>query len=843
MTQSVVPFFHTPLNAPEFLNLWRSVHRSGVVRDSQVTVGGSGWKVTVKAGEVIIDGSWIYDDLDKIDGLDLGHIGGDRHYVVYQTYAYAQSDPPATSVFAVTAAVTPPTQPTIPAGAVKLADIFVPTGAASIGTLATGGPTDPIQVTTTGVRIVQAPRLWPVEDTGELMDRLIMAVGNTMIYTQGSINYDDALGKLYLSQAVVVQSLCSTHRQLHNNAPALVRATVPAEPAGLDVPGVAGTRDVVIYTLIDRSSPNDSASAEIKFLDRDDPADDELNELLNYTSSTQILILGVIVGDKLFMPGVQGQLPIPDADTRKYLNNDPAGAHTWDLLTDALMVGGHHAGLADSTARDAIAADLRRQGMIAYVVADDTFYALIGGVANGNYAALQDDSRHVGGLKVAVADTTARDAIAAARRKQGMIVYVVADDAYYALIGGVTNGDWARIEHDSRLVGGFRVVANAAARLAIALNRQVVDMLVMQADTNEVYRLTATGGPPTYQYAFTLPSASTVQIDATLSTQGFAVFQDVTGDPGSVNEIGDTINARSAVFARAHADARVRIVLGSELLPDTESLIPDFGPAMIVKPGTIIFTNGIKVSHGSDLQADGTASRIGGGAVPAGPANMYVYVRNKDESGDPASSELRWSPLPPDEFGNPTDGGVDATYVKEDYAYVGMLRYLDNSAGDWEGVWGKFAVAHVGIGMRELSFDPDDSALNGSDNDNLTSGGSATHVLGPATNLSTLFPTAKQIIARVITAGASKAGEITTIKATGIGVYLFPSMNGTAGANINFNESVLARFPNHAGRIRLAVVTSGGYSGSLSVTSEARLLGVVENLNDPLPEEQGTFVP
>ena len=133
MAQRVVPFLHTPLEAPEFLDLWRSTLRNGVVRASEATTGGSGWKVTVKAGEVIIDGSWIYDDLDKIDGLDLGHIAGsDRHYVVYQTYAYAGSDPPATSVFAVTAGVAPPTQPTIPAGAVKLCDIFVPAAAASI---------------------------------------------------------------------------------------------------------------------------------------------------------------------------------------------------------------------------------------------------------------------------------------------------------------------------------------------------------------------------------------------------------------------------------------------------------------------------------------------------------------------------------------------------------------------------------------------------------------------------------------------------------------------------------------------------------------------------------------
>jgi hypothetical protein len=43
---------------------------------------------------------------------------------------------------------------------------------------------------------------------------------------------------------------------------------------------------------------------------------------------------------------------------------------------------------------------------------------------------------------VKVADSTARDAIASGVRYEGMIVYVVADGLHYALIGGITNGDW-----------------------------------------------------------------------------------------------------------------------------------------------------------------------------------------------------------------------------------------------------------------------------------------------------------------------------------------------------------------------------------------------------------------
>lgn len=41
------------------------------------------------------------------------------------------------------------------------------------------------------------------------------------------------------------------------------------------------------------------------------------------------------------------------------------------------------------------------------------------------------------------ADATARDAINAGIRYEGMLVYVVADGAMYQLQGGITNGDWA----------------------------------------------------------------------------------------------------------------------------------------------------------------------------------------------------------------------------------------------------------------------------------------------------------------------------------------------------------------------------------------------------------------
>lgn len=56
--------------------------------------------------------------------------------------------------------------------------------------------------------------------------------------------------------------------------------------------------------------------------------------------------------------------------------------------------------------------------------------------------ATHDDQYGKGGFR-AVADLTARDAITAERRVEGMWVKVLSEDKVYTLSGGITNGDWA----------------------------------------------------------------------------------------------------------------------------------------------------------------------------------------------------------------------------------------------------------------------------------------------------------------------------------------------------------------------------------------------------------------
>lgn len=764
--QTILPFKKMALTAPNLLEIFQSNFRNGVLRNSEVTAGGSGWLATIKAGEVMIDGSFIEDDADKIDDIDLGHSpGSDKHYVVYQTYAYLDTDTPAASVFASTAGITPPTQPTIPAGAVKLADIFVPAAATSIGTVPGINQQDPVQVTSQGVRIVQAPRLWPRHDTGELIDKLVMAQGNTLLYTQGAISYDDALGKLVFSQPVVVQSMCTTYRQSFN-LPSLVRATIPAAPSGLSVPGTPASRDVLVYTVCDRSSPGDIA-ATVKFLDLTAPSSAELGELLNQTLKTTIIVLGVIVGAKLFLSGVNGVLPLADADTRKFLNNAPSGEHQWRLVEAALCKG---------TGRS-------------------------------------------------VADITARDAIAADLREEGMLVFVVSEKRCYALQGGILNAHWERLFIDDLdVVGGLTVVADSAARFAISLTRQKQHMLVMDADTKNVYRLDSTAAAPTTSTNWRLLfRASGSETEAVFEVDELRVL-------GGTND-QDALRAREIrrnFFAsRSGPLKKSEVLYGMEVLPAFAGSVPVVN---FKAGGSILMPNDIAINHSfgdKNLSLSLSASYIEA-VVPSFPSNVYIYYRLK--AGELIGGEIRASATAPDSRGRP--GAADATYTTDDYAYIGLLRPKASAGVSHEDVWGSFSVSHDGMGGRTILFDIDETALVGNT-------GTVTFVddvvqtlsTGPATAPSTLMPTAFEIFIQhnvVLVAGAATEIQTLTAKFNG-GTIIIRNHD----QELQVDESMSVVSPNLSVRpkIKTVVAISGGSSTDVSVLQSARYTGVRENVN------------
>lgn len=134
---------------------------------------------------------------------------------------------------------------------------------------------------------------------------------------------------------------------------------------------------------------------------------------------------------------------------------------------------------------------------VATVIAGQLLFANGAVCATGIPTTLIGGDADIGGL-VSVADITARDAILATTREEGMIVYSLADDRYFVLEGGITNGDWTELGDDGRLVGGMRVVswtyvnpslmtAAAAAAAAIPVAKRKTGMPVTTRETATGY--------------------------------------------------------------------------------------------------------------------------------------------------------------------------------------------------------------------------------------------------------------------------------------------------------------------------------------------------------------------
>lgn len=64
---------------------------------------------------------------------------------------------------------------------------------------------------------------------------------------------------------------------------------------------------------------------------------------------------------------------------------------------------------------------------------------------SGDLYAVTDETYNRGGYRT-VADNTARDAISADRRKEGMLVKTLDTTTYWTLLGGILNANWAEVE-------------------------------------------------------------------------------------------------------------------------------------------------------------------------------------------------------------------------------------------------------------------------------------------------------------------------------------------------------------------------------------------------------------
>lgn len=78
------------------------------------------------------------------------------------------------------------------------------------------------------------------------------------------------------------------------------------------------------------------------------------------------------------------------------------------------------------------------------------------------------------------ADLTARDAIVSGIRYEGMMVYVVADQTMYQLQGGVTNSDWVGVGGASTSANQANLIENLGVSTTVASNQLIIN--IKQAD-------------------------------------------------------------------------------------------------------------------------------------------------------------------------------------------------------------------------------------------------------------------------------------------------------------------------------------------------------------------------
>jgi len=165
--------------------------------------------------------------------------------------------------------------------------------------------------------------------------------------------------------------------------------------------------------------------------------------------------------------------------------------------------------------------------------------------------AVTDEAYNRGGFR-SVADTTARDAITADRRLEGMLVFCKGDGTFYQLMGGTLNANWATasfsdlsaVINDTAVAGVTNktfsvdkilavVAAAQSAAVALAVN-QVTNGAASALDTLAELA-TALGNDANYATTVANSLAARVRFDAaqtlSLSQQQQACANIGVGDP------------------------------------------------------------------------------------------------------------------------------------------------------------------------------------------------------------------------------------------------------------------------------------------------------------------------
>lgn len=538
-------------------------------------------------------------------------------------------------------------------------------------------------------------------------------------------------------------------------------------------------------------------------------------------------------GDISRIRDISYSFPATQGIASSVLHNNGSGSLDWSLVSDTEIIGGLQA-VADIAARDAIPAAQRKEGMIAYSQADDRHFVLEGGVTNGDWKDFGSDSRLLGGFRV-VANDAERDAIPQNQQKVGMVVYVVSTGVNWQLtaIAGPPGvfSQWLPQTSNANQIGGLLVVPDIAGRQNIPLIQQVAGMLIWQSDTRELWRLLATSAIPipTSNFRGLLKGGSSSSTEFRIE-----VSELQPADTGGSGIRGKDIRTLRGMGRSLYA-SRALVLNGSELNPSLVPLFPDYAPGARIEQGEVITAGGTVVDAGDAGEIDLSAGGVGGNyiadaAAPSLPANIYVFIRS--------DGVARASSTPPDFAGRPAT--ADSGYTTSDYGYLGMLRPLAYSGGDYSIVWGTFSVVHMGNGVREVCFDAADAASNffGQGSATIANGGSAIVDVGPVTSPNTLLPTSSGIkvfnrltlngdgalTSTTIGAGSAFEGGILSV----LGVDI-PSIGGYWTASGSFIMPRLGVRP----KAQLSFTRIGG-SGSRTVVHATAYIGMIENVNNPI---------
>lgn len=331
MTQFIEPNKKSDLIAPRVLD-WLQSLRTGLLSGFTVTAGSSGFKINIASGKVVINGTTVYDDETRTDSLildtELGGVpGANVHAMIYVTYTYQDTYPPASmGIGCLLNTGSMPSSPALPADSVKIADIFIPSGANDLSTS----------------KIVVAPTMPDRgnDDADTLIERVVGSNMNMLFTGGGAVTYDSGTDELAWTEDIEITAPVTTHRERYNSAP-LTRGTIAAGTLA----GV-GT-NALVFTVFDRANPLTDllspAALTAYVLDFAAPANPGLAQFFDPAKRDDIVFLGLVLNDVLIpRRELVGSLPVPVGAEPpvRFLRHDPAGGylHQWSYLTSDMII-------------------------------------------------------------------------------------------------------------------------------------------------------------------------------------------------------------------------------------------------------------------------------------------------------------------------------------------------------------------------------------------------------------------------------------------------------------------------------------------------------------------------